>query len=447
MTSQQMIKLFQEILAVTAKEIGIAYTQVDTDTILNYLNEAQQKLFYEKYLSGGLQAALFSINQNLQELDKLVVTKTATLFGASSVYNKAYILRLEDNAVFPIKVIATATNTVVGNSSSKVPCNVINYQTIDRYLTNSFNIPIILKPVYLFNYGGTELDFSLADILSFVWSNPIISQTTEENSDASQELLFTWSSPILTQIDSNNFEQLLLQFIWSNPITQQVSDTESQNTVLQFVWSNSTPTQIENTSGEELEFVWTNPIQTQVSDDSIQTIELDFAWSAPIIVQLEDVTLETLLDFTWTAPILTQVEEPDFIGLDFEWSSLIWAETEDINMEYTDNLNFVWSNPINVQSEERLPIELISFIWSVPVLAQFVESAAELLGFEWEREVLTQIDEADLYDTKLGFSWEDKILFQSEPIPFLSALWENPVSVQVEIINSVKDITDLEIPD
>lgn len=463
MTSQQMIKLFQEILAVTAKEIGIAYTQVDTDTILNYLNEAQQKLFYEKYLSGGLQAALFSINQNLQELDKLVVTKTATLFGASSVYNKAYILRLEDNAVFPIKVIATATNTVAGNSSSKVPCNVINYQTIDRYLTNSFNIPIILKPVYLFNYGGTELDFSLADILSFVWSNPIISQTTEENSDASQELLFTWSNPILTQIDSNNFEQLFLQFIWSNPITQQVSDIESQNTVLQFVWnntiasqiegsveevlqfiwSNSTPTQIENISGEELEFVWTNPIQTQVSDDSIQTIELEFAWSAPIIVQVEDVTLETLLDFTWTAPILTQVEEPDFIGLDFEWANLILAETEDINMEYTDSLNFVWSNPINVQSEERLSIELISFIWSVPVLAQFVESAAELLGFEWKGKVLTQIDEADLYDTNLGFSWGDEILFQSKPKPFLSALWENPVSVQVEIINSVKDTTDL----
>ena len=444
MTSQQMIKLFQEILAVTAKEIGIAYTQVDTDTILNYLNEAQQKLFYEKYLSGGLQAALFSINQNLQELDKLVVTKTATLFGASSVYNKAYILRLEDNAVFPIKVIAT-TSTVVGNSSSKVPCNVINYQTIDRYLTNSFNIPIILKPVYLFNYGGTELDFSLADILSFVWSNPIISQTTEENSDASQELLFTWSNPILTQIDSNNFEQLLLQFVWSNTISSQMEGSVEE--VLQFVWSNSTPTQIENTSGEELEFVWTDPIQTQVSDDSIQTIELDFAWSAPIIVQVENVTLETLLDFTWTAPILTQVEEPDFIGLDFEWSSLIWSETEDINMEYTDNLNFVWSNPINVQSEERLSIELISFIWSVPVLAQFVESAAELLGFEWEREVLTQIDEADLYDTKLGFSWGDEILFQSKPKPFLSALWENPVSVQVEIINSVKDITDLEIPD
>ena len=445
MTSQQMIKLFQEILAVTAKEIGIAYTQVDTDTILNYLNEAQQKLFYEKYLSGGLQAALFSINQNLQELDKLVVTKTATLFGASSVYNKAYILRLEDNAVFPIKVIATATNTVVGNSSSKVPCNVINYQTIDRYLTNSFNIPIILKPVYLFNYGGTELDFSLADILSFVWSNPIISQTTEENSDASQELLFTWSNPILTQIDSNNFEQLLLQFTWSNPIASQIEGSVEE--VLQFVWSNSIPTQIENTSGEELEFVWTNPIQTQVSDDSIQATELEFAWSAPIIVQVEDVTLETLLDFTWTAPILTQVEEPDFIGLDFEWSSLIWAETEDINMEYTNNLNFAWSNPINVQSEERLSIELISFIWSVPVLAQFVESAAELLGFEWEREVLTQIDEADLYDTNLGFSWGDEILFQSKPKPFLSALWENPVSVQVEIINSVKDITDLEIPD
>lgn len=507
MTSQQMIKLFQEILAVTAKEIGIAYTQVDTDTILNYLNEAQQKLFYEKYLSGGLQAALFSINQNLQELDKLVVTKTATLFGASSVYNKAYILRLEDNAVFPIKVIATATNTVVGNSSSKVPCNVINYQTIDRYLTNSFNIPIILKPVYLFNYGGTELDFSLADILSFVWSNPIISQTTEENSDASQELLFTWSNPIFTQLDTTEIDSTSLQFIWNSPITQQVSDIESQNTVLQFIWSNtiasqiegsveevlqfiwsnSTPTQIENTRGEELEFVWTNPIQTQVedivletidfswsnsvqvqiedidiitldfswsapiqtqvSDDSIQTIELDFAWSAPIIVQVEDVTLETLLDFTWTAPILTQVEEPDFIGLDFEWSSLIWAETEDINMEYTDNLNFAWSNPINVQSEEILPIELLTFIWSVPVLAQFVESAAELLGFEWERKVLTQIDEADLYDTNLGFSWGDEILFQNKPKPFLSALWENPVSVQVEIINSVKDITDLEIPD
>lgn len=445
MTSQQMIKLFQEILAVTAKEIGIAYTQVDTDTILNYLNEAQQKLFYEKYLSGGLQAALFSINQNLQELDKLVVTKTATLFGASSVYNKAYILRLEDNAVFPIKVIATATNTVVGNSSSKVPCNVINYQTIDRYLTNSFNIPIILKPVYLFNYGGTELDFSLADILSFVWSNPIISQTTEENSDASQELLFTWSNPILTQIDSNNFEQLLLQFVWSNTIASQIEGSVEE--VLQFVWSNSIPTQIENTSGEELEFVWTNPIQTQVSDDSIQAIELDFAWSVPIIVQVEDVTLETLLDFTWTVPILTQVEEPDFIGLDFEWANLIWAETEDINIEYTDNLNFVWSNPINVQSEERLPIELLTFIWSVPVLAQFVESAAELLGFEWKGKVLTQINETDLYDTNLGFSWEDKILFQSEPTPILSAIWENPVSVQVEIINSVKDITDLEIPD
>ena len=524
MTSQQMIKLFQEILAVTAKEIGIAYTQVDTDTILNYLNEAQQKLFYEKYLSGGLQAALFSINQNLQELDKLVVTKTATLFGASSVYNKAYILRLEDNAVFPIKVIATATNTVVGSSSSKVPCNVINYQTIDRYLTNSFNIPIILKPVYLFNYGGTELDFSLADIFSFVWSNPIISQTTEENSDASQELLFTWGNPILTQLDTTEIDSTSLQFIWNSPITQQVSDIESQNTVLQFVWgnsiitqvedtifeevnfiwSNSIATQIENTSIEELEFIWSNPIQTQaedivlettdfswsnsvqvqiedidiitldftwtspiqtqVSDDSIQTIELEFAWSntitsqvseeslelsldftwsAPIITQVEDVTLETLLDFTWTAPIITQVEEPDFIGLDFEWSSLIWAETEDINMEYTDNLNFVWSNPINVQSEERLSIELISFIWSVPVLAQFVESAAELLGFEWEREVLTQIDEADLYDTKLGFSWGDEILFQSKPKPFLSALWENPVSVQVEIINIVKDITDL----
>lgn len=444
MTSQQMIKLFQEILAVTAKEIGIAYTQVDTDTILNYLNEAQQKLFYEKYLSGGLQTALSSINQNIQELNKLIVTKSATLSGASSVYNKAYILNLEDNAVFPIKVIATATNTIIGNTSSKLPCNVINYQSIDRYLTNGYNIPIILKPVYLFNYGGTEINFSLTDILSFVWSNPVISQTTEENSNNSQEISFIWSNSILTQIDSTNFGETLLQFNWSNSITQQISDIESQNVSLDFIWNNPINSQIEDSIEEILEFVWSDNISTQIEDVSIEV--LYFVWSDIIQTQIEDNTLETLLNFTWTAPILTQVEEPDFIGLDFEWSGLLWAETEDINMDYTSNLNFVWSDLINVQSEERLPIELISFVWSTPILVELIESSAELLGFKWGHLELSQINETGVYNTVLGFNWEDELLFQSVPAPILSAIWTNPVPVQVEIINSVKEVIEEEIP-
>ena len=505
MTSQQMIKLFQEILAVTAKEIGIAYTQVDTDTILNYLNEAQQKLFYEKYLSGGLQTALSSVNQNIQELNKLIVTKSAALSGVSSVYNKAYILNLEDNAVFPIKVIATATNTIIGNTPSKLPCNVINYQSIDRYLTNGYNIPIILKPVYLFNYGGTEIDFSLTDILSFVWSNPVISQTTEENSNNSQEISFIWDNFILTQIDSTNFGETLLQFNWSNYVIQQLNDIESQSILLDFVWSGSINSQIEDSVEEILEFTWSNNIITQIEDtnievlhfiwsDSIQTqvedvvletlsfnwsspiytqsesldttilefvwsdniktqiseeyleTSLEFIWTNPITTQIEDNTLETLLNFTWTVPILTQVEEPDFIGLDFEWSGLLWAETEDINMDYTSNLDFVWSDLINVQSEERLPIELISFVWSTPVLAELIESSAELLGFEWGRLELSQINETGVYNTVLGFTWEDELLFQSEPTPILSATWTNPVAVQVEIINSVKEVIEEEIP-
>ena len=129
MNTQDMLYRFQEINETFSKTLGKENSLIDTDTMLHYLNMAQERLFKEKYLSAGIDSVV-TINRGLNELNKLVKTAPATIKGKSTIYKEAYILRIPDECVFPIKVLATGVNTITGGSNTTLPSNLISYYNI-----------------------------------------------------------------------------------------------------------------------------------------------------------------------------------------------------------------------------------------------------------------------------------------------------------------------------
>lgn len=456
MTSSQMIKLFQETLAVVAKDMGIIYSQVDSDTILNYLNEAQLKLFYEKYLNGGIDSALFSISQNIQELNKLIVTKDATLKGTSSVYNKSYILSIEDNAVFPIKVLASLTNSIIGNTTSRVPCNLVSYNKIDRYLTNNYNIPIILKPVYLFNYGGTEIDFSLSDTYLFTWGDLVISQIQESLANLSYDLFFTWDNSIITQENSINKYISILEFLWDSvELSQQnkefnssisfvwgdllnVENIETSYQYLNFLWDNNIVQQSTELNKESISFIWDNIIlysNTKEYDENII-----FSWNDLVLSSEQDSFNESIL-FVWDDIVLYSSLESSIIDMNFSWSNVVLSSSLELNNE---PISFSWDN-IVLSSAINEFSENTSFIWNNLIQTEILEDFITYLDFEWKGNILVQ--ELEGYSINLYYEWGGLSTVEFSPTPILFALWENPVSIQMLVVDPVKNSTEIEIID
>lgn len=131
---------------------------IDSDTIMKYLNEAQ--LFYLNNLVAGMDyvSAVLAANANIVKLNKLIDTVQITDITASTIYNKAHRIDFSANHVLPIDIIVKGTHSKIKEDVSEGVVSLstypINFTDIKKYLTNNYNTPILLRPVYTVDYNG-----------------------------------------------------------------------------------------------------------------------------------------------------------------------------------------------------------------------------------------------------------------------------------------------------
>jgi len=235
MTTSEMLYRFNEINDTASKLHGLEVRDVDTETILHYLNIAQNKLFRERYLSEGINSTV-KISKLADELGSLLTTETATIEGDSTVYPKGKILQLPEDCALPIKISVTGTHQMLGVTPGIFTADITDFSEINKYITTGFNIPIILRPKYVVSYGGTEIDFQSEEIsLIFEWSDTVDIQTTETND---YKITFEWSD--LVNVQSNEVEKFTITFEWSDLVNVQTDEISS----FKIEWSDLIPVQV-----------------------------------------------------------------------------------------------------------------------------------------------------------------------------------------------------------
>lgn len=255
MTTSEMLYRFNEINDTVSKLHGLEVRDVDTETILHYLNIAQNKLFRERYLSKGIDSTV-KISKLADELGSLLTTETATIEGDSTAYPKGKILQLPEDCALPIKISVTGTHQMLGETPGIFTADITDFSEINKYITTGFNIPIILRPKYVVSYGGAEIDFQSEEIsLIFEWSDTVDIQTTETND---YKIIFEWSD--LVNVQSNEVEKFKIIFEWLDLIPVQTDEVERFK--ITFEWLDLVNIQTDEISSFKIE--WSDLIPVQV---------------------------------------------------------------------------------------------------------------------------------------------------------------------------------------
>lgn len=401
MNTQQMLYRFQEINDTSAKLLGREYQFIDTETMLHYLNMAQERIFKERYLSNGVNS-IIAINNSLNELNKLVKTVPATIHGKSTIYKEAYILKVSNECAFPIKVLASSVNTVLGVTSSSLPCTILDYNKIDRFLTNEYNAPILLRPLYTFNYGGAEIDFSFdSNVYTFDWNDRIFTQTLDTNV-AFSSYEFIWDNLINSQIIAEENNLTMYVFDWNSTIKVQVQNINEE--LFTFNWENTINVQYIPKEDSVFIFIWNNLVNNQ----ELYSLDVfEFIWEDIVNNQIEGYTDNNYL-FLWNDLVKTQFLQDNILSTIFEfvWESIVKNQVEDSNLYTTYEFN--WDDIIQtVLDEEYLSTEF-EFMWESPVKTRTEQLIADMFTFIWNDRVLNQF----MYTTGYNYLWKDVVPIQ-----------------------------------
>lgn len=158
MTVFEMQQLFETTLQ-TQSPLYNDSDKPDTDTMLRFLNHAQVSYIKEKYLSAPtFLDRTISLGGSIFDLGTLVVNNNLTV-TASSLYTYSNTADYSSDYWHVIKIVGKiARSNPYSVSKTQVQLKPINIETIDRFLTTTNNIPIILTPVFTtFTLsGGTE---------------------------------------------------------------------------------------------------------------------------------------------------------------------------------------------------------------------------------------------------------------------------------------------------
>jgi hypothetical protein len=463
MNTQDMLYRFQEINETFSKTLGKENSLIDTDTMLHYLNMAQERLFKEKYLSAGIDSVV-TINRGLNELNKLVKTAPATIKGKSTIYKEAYILRMPDECVFPIKVLAGTVNTITGGNSTTLPSNLISYYNIDRFLTNEYNAPILLRPVYLFNYGGSEVDFSYdTDKYIFLWESLVITQISSnlvQLSD-SNSINYYWKDLVNVLLDKEDVDTHVYTFNWSDTTLSQTTVNLEQE--YEINWVDIINTQTESITNTTYLFEWLNLTDTQ----SVQNVEYSylFNWETPINTQQDNI-IQTNFIFNWGNLTESQTVSAVNEVFLFSWSDLYETQSA---IEIEISYNFEWNNYINSESEEAVDSNYI-FEWDNTVISQTEYFKEALYIFEWSTPLNTETslealisfiyDWAELVsvqttlESSVGYdyNWNDSIPVQTQELMYnvFRFIWGDLINTIVDYITGVgfdwEDTVNRQIP-
>lgn len=385
MNIHEMIFRFNEIVANSTYFLNNSQKQVDTATILHYLNEAQKIVFKQRYLSQGLNS-LRVIDNNLNDLSTLLETKQLT-FYSSTHYNKGRIVLFPENTAFPIKLIAEVSRNISSPVTEKIPCNLINYQIIDRYLITSYNSPIILRPVFVLQTDDAGVNFGFY-ILNIKWQDHVLSQTDTPEYSINTIFNFNWTNYIDYVIEESDIIQPVYEFNWNNFIDVAIEDIQILTKTLDFNWNNFVYLQVEDS--EQIEksvfYKWDSYVDVETNENYAQNelIKLNNIWDNYIYVEQEN-SLQSFIKFNWNefVNIETEILSNEFYT--FNWINLIDQEIEE---EYK-KIDFYWHNYIETQLENLISSDY-TFNW-----VSYVESEQwrlNIYNYNWANFVNVEIE-------------------------------------------------------
>ncbi len=161
MNGLEMQVKFVDLLETTSRAFNITVERPYSTVVFSYLNEAQNKLFNERYLSGSFSQNVQTFKALKHELTDLLTAAAITL-TAHTVYNVAGSDLVWTAEAFTGKhfvdgyLKVTRATIVVSSGTDIVEVTPMeDNQILNKYLTNYMNTPIILQPV-VFNDSYTK---------------------------------------------------------------------------------------------------------------------------------------------------------------------------------------------------------------------------------------------------------------------------------------------------
>jgi len=162
--------MFHDILENTSVLFATTSERPTSTVIVGYLNEAQNRFFNERYLSGDVLQNI-SIAKSLKtELKNMLVTKTLKLIPIDT-YSYTYQIEepkyalvdgqstiesfdtWEEFEYYVEGTIKVRRTTVLVTEHDFIELLPINVTNLNKYITNFTNVPILPQPVILIDNG------------------------------------------------------------------------------------------------------------------------------------------------------------------------------------------------------------------------------------------------------------------------------------------------------
>ena len=143
MTGKEMQILFQDIIEAATKHFPKKWLP-ESDIQFEYINEAQNKFFIERYLTGSFVERTNFLRTHRQELLNLIEVGTVGVTSDGD-YSKSLIVTWDNTKEF-VSGSIDITTSAMGEADTVVELIPIEGD-INRFLTNHTNKPVILQPV------------------------------------------------------------------------------------------------------------------------------------------------------------------------------------------------------------------------------------------------------------------------------------------------------------
>ena len=157
MTLLEQHILFYDILENTSPAFAVTAERPKSSVVDNYLNEATISFFNERYLPGNILQNIINIKGLKTELVKLLATKTIEIeqFGSNPyIYRTTASNETWDDFEYYVEGnIKVSRNNVLECVNDLVELTPINAVSINKYITNYTNVPILLQPVIVVDNG------------------------------------------------------------------------------------------------------------------------------------------------------------------------------------------------------------------------------------------------------------------------------------------------------
>ena len=156
MTSTEQVVLFYDILENTNPIFRTTEERPITDVVFQYLNEAQIRIFNNRYLPGNMLENINTIKSLKNELKSLLSSTTPTL-SSGTRYDYSKTTPWGSELTFVDGTINITRRGYPIATSVKVDLVPILDIYINKYLTNHTNKPIILQPVVFVDKSDSTL--------------------------------------------------------------------------------------------------------------------------------------------------------------------------------------------------------------------------------------------------------------------------------------------------